>query len=232
MWQYFGGKLADQPGSTTESEAGSVGWAGGKDESALSSAQTNEGQQRWYKDPRQSTLGLRGLFPSSTSPPLVESGTEVEEDYYLLWRLEQGVAEGSVEIPKGEAIPLEYNLAGLNAISFEKGCYVGQELVARTHHRGVIRKRLMPLNFVQANGEEAQQSVTPGAEVVNKISGKKVGKVTTVLGPRGLGLVRLDSAKAQLVIEKQDDVYVQAVRPKWWPSEWGCEDEGQVASNA
>lgn len=53
----------------------------------------------------------------------------------------------------GEAIPLEYNLAGLNAISFDKGCYVGQELVARTHHRGVIRKRLMPLNFVQSNGD-------------------------------------------------------------------------------
>jgi len=48
---------------------------------------------------------------------------------------------------------LEYNLAGLNAIDFDKGCYVGQELIARTHHRGVIRKRVMPLNFVQANGE-------------------------------------------------------------------------------
>ena len=53
----------------------------------------------------------------------------------------------------GEAIPLEYNLAALNAINFDKGCYVGQELVARTHHRGVIRKRLMPLNFLQSNGD-------------------------------------------------------------------------------
>lgn len=53
----------------------------------------------------------------------------------------------------GEAIPLEYNLVGLKAINFDKGCYVGQELVARTHHRGVIRKRLMPLNFVHGNGE-------------------------------------------------------------------------------
>lgn len=33
--------------------------------------------------------------------PLVEAGGEVEEDYYLLWRMEQGVAEGSTEIPKG-----------------------------------------------------------------------------------------------------------------------------------
>lgn len=42
---------------------------------------------------------------------------------------------------------------GLNAISFDKGCYVGQELVARTHHRGVIRKRLFPLKFLDDKGE-------------------------------------------------------------------------------
>lgn len=53
----------------------------------------------------------------------------------------------------GEAIPLEFNLAGLNAISFDKGCYVGQELIARTHHRGVIRKRLLPLEFVDDSGK-------------------------------------------------------------------------------
>lgn len=53
----------------------------------------------------------------------------------------------------GEAIPLEYNLAGLNAISFDKGCYIGQELIARTHHRGVIRKRLIPIRFLNSSGE-------------------------------------------------------------------------------
>lgn len=47
----------------------------------------------------------------------------------------------------GHAIPLEYNLDGLNAISFTKGCYVGQELIARSHFRGVIRKRLMPIEI-------------------------------------------------------------------------------------
>ena len=40
---------------------------------------------------------------------------------------------------------MEYNLDGLHAISFTKGCYVGQELVARTHFRGAVRKRLMPV---------------------------------------------------------------------------------------
>ncbi|XP_024399197.1 putative transferase At4g12130, mitochondrial isoform X1 [Physcomitrium patens] len=234
VWQHYGGTLAEKPDNTTESEAGAIGWGGTKDESALRSSETSGDEWLWYKDPRLSTLGLRGVFSTSALPPLVEAGTKVEEDYYLLWRMEQGVAEGSTEIPKGEAIPLEYNLAGLNAIDFNKGCYVGQELVARTHHRGVIRKRVMPLNFVQANGEEAQDAVTPGADVVDKKAGKKVGKVTTVLGPRGLGLIRLASASdgSELCIENQEDIHVKAVRPKWWFSEWGHEDEGQAASNA
>jgi hypothetical protein len=42
---------------------------------------------------------------------------------------------------------LEYNLDGLHGISYEKGCYVGQELIARTHHKGVIRKRVFPVVF-------------------------------------------------------------------------------------
>ena len=42
-------------------------------------------------------------------------------------------------------MPLEYNLDALGGISYTKGCYVGQELVARTHNRGVVRKRLMPV---------------------------------------------------------------------------------------
>ena len=50
----------------------------------------------------------------------------------------------------GHAIPLEYNLDGLNAISFTKGCYVGQELIARSHFRGVVRKRLMPVSVGDA----------------------------------------------------------------------------------
>lgn len=52
----------------------------------------------------------------------------------------------------GSAVPLEYNLDGLNAISFTKGCYVGQELIARTHYRGMVRKRLLPIS-IEPSGE-------------------------------------------------------------------------------
>ena len=47
----------------------------------------------------------------------------------------------------GQAVPLEYNMDGLHAINFAKGCYVGQELIARAHYQGAVRKRLMPASI-------------------------------------------------------------------------------------
>ncbi|KAL5651175.1 hypothetical protein ACJX0J_036633, partial [Zea mays] len=152
-WQRFGHDVVHTEPSTQEPEAQSIGWGQGVDHAGESAAQGNGHGWQWLKDPRLDYLGYRGIFPADTIPPLVESDKEADERHYQLWRIENGVAEGSTEIPKGEAIPLEYNLAGLNAISFEKGCYIGQELIARTHHRGVIRKRLMPMKFVDGNGQ-------------------------------------------------------------------------------
>jgi folate-binding protein YgfZ len=157
--------------------------------------------------------------------------------------------EAECSFDSGEAIPLEYNLAGLNAISFEKGCYIGQELIARTHHRGVIRKRLMPMKFVDENGQgmmsfhdnnnvpplcrwmlilqpllsELEQAVAPGSEVIDESSGKKTGTVNTALGSRGMGLLRLEEALkpgSALRISDNRDVRVQAIKPDWWPAEW------------
>lgn len=221
-WQRFGRSVEHTGPSTQEPEAESIGWGQGIDRAAESAAQGNGHGWQWLKDPRLDCLGYRGIFPADTIPPLVESDKEADERHYLLWRIENGVAEGSTEIPKGEAIPLEYNLAGLNAISFEKGCYIGQEFIARTHHRGVIRKRLMPLKFVDENGQELEQAVAPGSDVVDEVSGKKVGTVNAALGCRGMGLLRLEALKqnSTLAISNNRDVRVQATKPDWWPAEW------------
>ncbi|KAF9617818.1 hypothetical protein IFM89_039000 [Coptis chinensis] len=222
-WQRFGRDLCSDSKSTEEPEASSVGYGASVDRAALSASQGNGLGWEWYKDPRLDLLGFRGIFPTNTTPPLVEADKETNEENYLQWRIEKGIAEGTTEIPKGEANPLEYNLAGLNAISFDKGCYVGQELVARTHHRGVIRKRLLPLKFVDGNGKELEQEVAARSEVIDPSSNKKVGTVTTALGCQGMGLLRLEEAfkkSGVLSVKGQEDVKVEAIRPEWWPAEW------------
>ncbi|CAJ1928300.1 unnamed protein product [Sphenostylis stenocarpa] len=233
-WQRYGAGILEKSSEVEEPEAASVGWGAGLDSTAMSSSHGSDGGWQWFKDPRLACLGFRGIFPSNITPPLIEADKETDERNFLLWRLEKGIAEGSTEIPKGEAVPLEYNLAGLNAISFDKGCYVGQELIARTHHRGVIRKRIVPLRFLDNDGKELVSKVIPGSEVINTESGKKAGTVTTALGCRGLGLLRLDEAlkgSSALSIKGQDDVKVVPSRPDWWPSEW-LQDHGQHAAFA
>ncbi|KAL0312763.1 UNVERIFIED_CONTAM: putative transferase, mitochondrial [Sesamum radiatum] len=221
-WQRFGGNLPEKSSSLEESEGDSVGWGGNVDLTGVSASRGSSLGWQWNKDPRLACLA-----------PLVEADKETDEGNFLLWRLEKGVAEGSTEIPKGEAIPLEYNLAGLNAISFDKGCYIGQELIARTHHRGVIRKRLTPLRFLHEGGKEVEQKVAPGSEVIDSTSQKKVGTVTTALGSRGLGLLRLEEAfkgSGSLTIKGQEDVNIETIRPKWWPSEWFLDHQQQSAA--
>ncbi|KAG2330547.1 hypothetical protein Bca4012_019868 [Brassica carinata] len=223
-WQRYGRNLT---GSS------SVGWGGGVDRAGESTASGNKYGWQWYEDPRLDCLGYRSIFPSDATPPLVEADKETDESNYLLWRLEHGVAEGSAEIPKGEAIPLEYNFVGLNAISFDKGCYVGQELIARTHHRGVIRKRLVPLRFIDSNGKEVNQKIAAGAEVVESGSGKKLGTVSTALVSRGMGVMRVEEAfkaSAELSVSGSEEVKVEAIRPRWWPAEWFQQNQSGVAS--
>ncbi|CAN6471293.1 unnamed protein product [Victoria cruziana] len=226
-WQRFG--TSDDSSSRVEPEAAAVGWGSAVDDTGSSAAQGNSHGWRWFRDPRLGSLGFRGIFPSDATPPLVEADKEVDEQHYVIWRTEKGVAEGSTEIPKGEAIPLEFNFVGLNAISFEKGCYVGQELIARTHHRGIIRRRLLPMIFVDGQGKEVEAKVSPGAAIVNASSGKDAGSVTIAVGCRGMGVLRLEDAfrrSNSLRIREHEDVHVKAVRPEWWPSEWGHEQEG------
>ena len=70
---------------------------------------------------------------------------------------------------------------------------------------------------------EVEQKVSPGSEVVDPESGKKVGNVATALGCRGLGVLRLEEAfkrSGSLSIQGQEDVRVEASKPDWWPNEW------------
>ena len=68
---------------------------------------------------------------------------------YTSFRYRMGLSEGLDDHPFAACFPLESNGDYLHAISFFKGCYIGQELTARTYHTGVVRKRLMPVTLLK-----------------------------------------------------------------------------------
>ena len=175
------------------------------------------------EDPRTSHLGMRILAGPGHNfeylASIFEDGGTVAvqppsgKDNYKTHRYRVGVGEGVDDLPPGKANPLESNCDFLNGVSFNKGCYIGQELTARVHHTGIVRKRLMPMRLTTPLNAKAQN-------VVHSAAGANLGKIMGTSGERALALLRVEKVLAapriDLVVD-EDEVFVE--RPSWWPKE-------------
>lgn len=170
------------------------------------------------EDPRSEYLGYRLIvnkgveddFMQKTFFPLtsIDNRITYHEHRYTL-----GIGEGIVDFPPGKCFPMECNCDFLHGISFHKGCYIGQELTARTHHTGVIRKRLMPLVFevlVDQNLEDAE---------ITSVEGTVVGKLKGIAGRAGLGLLRVEKVMENQRLVVGNKYFCTVYRPRWWPKE-------------
>jgi len=93
------------------------------------------------------------------------------------------VPRGGVDFAYGDAFPHEANMDLLAGVDFTKGCYVGQEVVSRTKHRNLARKRVTPY---RVEGE----APPPGTKVM---AGEiEIGVAGSRNGENGLALIRLD----------------------------------------
>ncbi|CAH2071451.1 unnamed protein product [Thlaspi arvense] len=80
---------------------------------------------------------------------------------------------------------------------------------------------------------EVNQKIAAGAEVVESGTGKKMGTVSTALGSRGMGVMRVEEAfkaSTELTVKGSEDVKVQAIRPTWWPAEWSQQSQSETAA--
>ncbi|XP_009069622.1 PREDICTED: putative transferase CAF17, mitochondrial, partial [Acanthisitta chloris] len=166
-------------------------------------------------DPRTEVMGWRLIAKKGANLSEIIPGSQVGnvQDYHR-HRYKQGIPEGVKDLPPGVALPLESNLAYMNGISFTKGCYIGQELTARTHHMGVIRKRLLPVTFPAPLPTD---SIPEGAEILTE-SGKPAGKFRAGGGQLGIALLRLAHIHESLCLNLGGDkVKLSANTPEWWP---------------
>jgi hypothetical protein len=136
------------------------------------------GRSVTFEDPRLAALGHRSIGAIAEMPQAVAAASAYHEH-----RLSLGVPEAG-DFGSDRMFALDADLDALHAISFGKGCYVGQELTARMKHRGTARKRLLTVDGA-GNG-----ALVPGAEL--RANGHAIGEIVTVHGSRGFALVRLD----------------------------------------
>lgn len=175
-----------------------------------------ENSAELLNDPRVSDLGARlylerGTVPSDVYDLGVNEINGINSPYTSL-RYQLGVGEGIADLPPGKALPLESNVDFLHGVSFHKGCYIGQELTARTYHTGVIRKRLVPFSL------DDQLNVAPRLDSpIEDENGKAVGKFRNIHSKHGLALMRLQEASKAKVLKIVGSANITMKMPYWWP---------------
>ena len=135
-----------------------------------------------FTDPRKADLGIRLIVPTGTQLP--DGIPTADFDTWDTHRLSLGIPDGTRDMIPDKAIPLESSLDDLHAIAWEKGCYLGQELTARTKYRGEVRKALMKVTCKDGL-PEFDAELLKGEKVV--------GRMRTSCGTLGLALVRLEA---------------------------------------
>ncbi|MDA7948445.1 MAG: folate-binding protein [Hyphomicrobiaceae bacterium] len=137
-----------------------------------------------FADPRVETLGFRMIAPISDEMTQSECDAANEAAYHS-HRISLGIPEAGKDYALGETFPHEADYDQLAGVDFQKGCYVGQEVVSRVEHRGTARKRIVPVR--------GDSDLSAGAQV--SVGDSNIGVMGSVSGDRGLAMIRLDRAK-------------------------------------
>ncbi|QBR71202.1 folate-binding protein [Beijerinckiaceae bacterium] len=158
-----------------------------------------------YRDMRAPGMGLRMIAPRETLLKLMGA----DATRYEAHRVAQGVPKGGVDFAYGDTFVHDANLDLLNGVDFKKGCYVGQEVVARVHFRKSARKRIVKIHFngaAQATGTPITAGETP------------IGQVGSTAGDEGLAMVRLDrleDARTAGAVTMAEGVPLEIVLPSY-----------------
>ena len=172
-----------------------------------------------YADPRLEALGMRCMLPPHLAADAAADlgAALVEASEYEAHRIALGAPRGGLDFQYSDAFPHEADMDQLNGIDFDKGCYVGQEVVSRVEHRGTARKRVLPVTFADF-GPEAGVAVWVG-----ETSAGVMGSSANGRGLAMLHLSRVGDALAAGTPIMSGGIALHPVKPDWarfdWPGE-------------
>jgi hypothetical protein len=164
-----------------------------------------------YVDPRLAAMGARLILPTTSIDIALQKlacPAGSAEDYHR-HRLALGVPDGSRDVPIDKGFLLECNFEELHAIDFNKGCYVGQELTARTKYRGTVRKRLFRV--------EIEGSLPPPGTAI-MLGDKEVGVMRSGFEQVGIAQLRIEGFEAAAASGQPltaGDAKLKPTKPDW-----------------
>lgn len=154
-----------------------------------------------FADPRLPALGWRLWLPDGVAPPLAITSSAA----YDAHRIALGVPDGARDIEVEKGLLLENHFEALHGVDFKKGCYIGQELTARTKYRGLLKKQLYRV--------EGHAALPPPGTPITANGGQEVGQLRSVSGSMGLALLRLEAVPSQDL--DAAGVALTAIRPDY-----------------
>jgi len=172
-----------------------------------------------YPDPRLAALGMRVMLPPHlAAEAAADLGARLTDaGAYEAHRIALGVPRGGEDFAYGDTFPHEADMDQLGGVDFEKGCYVGQEVVSRVEHRASARSRLVPV---------AYEDAAPSSGLPVMAGDKQVGTLGSAAKGRGLAMLRLDRVADALASGAQltcGGIALRVVKPDWahfaWPGE-------------
>ena len=164
-----------------------------------------------YEDPRLPALGLRVMLPPHRAAAAAAAlGAELlDAAAYEAHRIALGIPRGGVDYGYGDTFPHEADMDQLGGVDFQKGCYVGQEVVSRMEHRGTARTRAMPVRYEGAAPDHGTPIVA---------GGRPLGTMGSTAAGRGIALLRLDRVADALSggeAVTAGGVPIRPVKPEW-----------------
>lgn len=180
-----------------------VAWGDGAAE-ALGLGDAAEGTARPFAggialvDPRIAAAGLRLVLPAATAVDSLRRAGFALWDFaaYDRRRIGLGLPDGSRDLVIERSLPIEFGFDGFNGIDWDKGCYVGQEVTARSKYRGLARHRLVPMAIDGPLPPPGTPVLAAGGSPTAGSAGEPVGEVRSGAPGLALGLIRLDALAA------------------------------------
>lgn len=163
-------------------------------------------------DPRLAALGMRVIGTPDMLEQYLAQAHHVGPQDYLHHRLVLGVPDGAIDLEQEKSLLLMWGIDRLGGVDFAKGCYVGQEVTARSHHRAQLRKYI---HLVKAH-EDLPETGTPITR-----DGEEIGKLASRSGHIGIALLPLTDCEnnAECGVVMCGDVHAHAHLPPWLESE-------------
>ena len=148
-----------------------------------------------FQDPRNNNIGIRYILNTDNSSSLKKLGfTPVDINYYKEILMKNLIPYSPDDLIVNKSLLLENNFQNINAISWDKGCYVGQEITARMKYRALLKKKIYTLEIISG-------SIQVGEKItINDIS---IGEIISITNKFTIAMLKIDAANAVI---KKDNV--------------------------